>query len=109
MNVQSHPQLFVCIYVKTQSEPLDAREQNRRQLFQAPNETFPNTVWETHGLLTSREILDKLFHWNCEWLTRPNYAISELADTLYANLATLADYKDKVFTKHAVDPLLNKA
>ena len=56
-----------------------------------------------------REILDKLFHWNCEWLTRPNYAISELADTLYANLATLADYKDKVFTKHAVDPLLNKA
>ena len=64
---------------------------------------------KTHGLLTSHEILDKLFHWNCEWLTRPNYAISELADTLYANLATLAEYKDKVFTKHAVDPLLNKA
>ena len=54
-------------------------------------------------------VLDKLFHWNCEWLTRPNYAISELADTLYANLATLAKYKDKVFTRHAVDPLLNKA
>ena len=36
-------------------------------------------------------------------------AISELADTLYANLATLAEYKDKVFTRHAVDPLLNKA
>lgn len=64
---------------------------------------------KTHGLLTSREILDKLYHWNCEWLTRPNYAISELADTIYANLATLADYKDQVFTKHAVDPLLNKA
>ena len=64
---------------------------------------------KTHGLLTSHEILDKLFHWNCEWFTRPNYAISELADTLYANLATLAEYKDKVFTKHAVDPLLNKA
>lgn len=42
-------------------------------------------------------------------MTRPNYAISELADTLYANLATLANYKDKVFTRHAVDPLLNKA
>ena len=35
-------------------------------------------------------------------------AISELADTLYANLATLAEYKDKVFTRHAVDPLLTK-
>ena len=70
---------------------------------------FLTPYGKTHGLLTSREILHKLFHWNCEWLTRPNYAISELADTLYANLATLAEYKDKVFTRHAVDPLLNKA
>jgi len=62
-----------------------------------------------YGVLTSREILDKLFHWNCEWLTRPNYAISELANTLYSNLATLAEYRDKVFTRHAVDTLLNKS
>ena len=31
------------------------------------------------------------------------------SQTLYANLATLAKYKDKVITRHAVDPLLNKA
>ena len=77
--------------------------------FKHQTKHFLTPYGKTHGLLTSREILDKLYHWNCEWLTRPNYAISELADTLYANLATLADYKDKVFTKHAVDPLLNKA
>ena len=77
--------------------------------FKYQKKHFLTAYGKTHGLLTSREILDKLFHWNCEWLTRPNYAISELADTLYANLATLADNKDKVFTKHAVDPLLNKA
>lgn len=35
--------------------------------------------------------------------------ISELADTLYSNLATLAEYRDKVFTRYAVDTLLNKA
>lgn len=64
---------------------------------------------KTHGILTSKEILDKLFHWNCEWLTRPNYVISELADTLYSNLATLAEYRDKVFTRYAIDTLLNKA
>ena len=46
MNVQSDPQLFLCSYVKMQSEPLDAREQNRRQLLQAPNKTFPNAIWE---------------------------------------------------------------
>lgn len=70
---------------------------------------FLTPYGKTHGVLTSREILDKLFFWNCEWLTRPNYAISELADTLYSNLATLAEYRDKVFTRHTVDPLLNKA
>ena len=53
--------------------------------------------------------MDKLFHWNCEWLTRPNYAISELADTLYANMATLAEYRDKVFARQPVDVLINKA
>ena len=77
--------------------------------FKHQTKHFLTPYGKTHGLLTSREILDKLYHWNCKWLTRPNYAISELADTIYANLATLADYKDKVFTKHAVDPLLNKA
>lgn len=77
--------------------------------FKHQTKHFLTPYGKAHGLLTSREILDKLYHWNCEWLTRPNYAISELADTIYANLATLADYKDKVFTKHAVDPLLNKA
>ena len=77
--------------------------------FKHQTKHFLTPYGKTHGLLTPREILDKLYHWNCEWLTRPNYAISELADTIYANLATLADYKDKVFTKHAVDPLLNKA
>lgn len=77
--------------------------------FKHQTKHFLTPYGKTHGLLTSREILDKLYHWNCEWLTRPNYAISELADTISANLATLAEYKDKVFTKHAVDPLLNKA
>ena len=65
---------------------------------------FLTPYGKTHGVLTSREILDKLFFWNCEWLTRPNSAISTLADTLYSNLATLAEYRDKVFTRHAVDP-----
>ena len=59
--------------------------------------------------MTGREILVKLYHLTCEWLTRPNYAISELADTLYTNLATLGKYRDKVFTRHAVDALISKA
>ena len=76
--------------------------------FKHQTKHFMTPYGKSHGLLTSREILDKLFHWNCEWLTRPNYAISELADTIYANVATLAEYRDKVFTRQAVDPLLTK-
>lgn len=59
-------------------------------------------------MLTNREIVNELFSWNCEWLTRPNYTLSELADTLYANIATVSHYKDEVFTKNVVDLLVNK-
>lgn len=62
---------------------------------------------KAHGILTDREILDKLFHWN-EWLTRPNYAISELADTLSSNVATLAEYRDKVFCRQVTDVIIDK-
>ena len=58
--------------------------------------------------MTNREIVNKLFSWNCEWLTRPNYTLSELADTLYANIATVSHYEDEVFTKNVVDLLVNK-
>lgn len=77
--------------------------------FKHSTKHFLTPYGKTHGILTSRKIVDKLFNWNCEWLTRPNYTISELADTLYSNLATLAEYRDKVFTRQPVDTLLNKA
>lgn len=77
--------------------------------FKHATKHFLTLYGKTHGILTSREILDKLFHWNCEWLTRPNYAISELADTLYCNLETLKEYRDKVLTRHVVDTLIKKA
>ena len=51
--------------------------------FKHTTKHFLTPYGKTHGVLTSREILDKLFFWNCEWLTQPNYAISELADTLF--------------------------
>ena len=77
--------------------------------FKHATKHFMTPYGKTHRVMTGREILDKLYHWNCEWLTRPNYAISELADTLYTNLATLGEHRDKVFTRHAVDALISKA
>ena len=51
--------------------------------FKHTTKHFLTPYGKTHGVLTSRQILDNLFQWNCEGLTRPNYAISELADTLF--------------------------
>lgn len=94
---------------RRQQNPWTPETKTGVNYFKHQTKHFLTPYGKTHGLLTSREILDKLFHWNCEWLTRPNYAISELCDTLYSNMATLSDYRDKVFTRHAVDPLLTKA
>ena len=109
INAQSHLQsfLFSCHAEPRISGPLKAKQgwtiSNTRQ-----NTFFRHTERPT-AYSPPEKILDKLFHWNCEWLTRPNYAISELADTLYANMATLAEYRDKVFARQPVDVLINKA
>lgn len=41
-------------------------------------------------------------------MTRPNYATSELADTLSSNVATLAEYRDKVFCQQVTDVIIDK-
>lgn len=63
---------------------------------------------KAYGVLTDREILDKCTLRTCEWLTRPATAISEMANSLYDNLATLKAYEGKVFEKSAVTFLASK-
>ena len=50
------------------------------------------------GVLQNHEVLNKLYACTCEWLTRPAYGISDMADTIYANLSTILKYEDKVFS-----------
>ena len=101
--------LFFAAMSRRSQNPWTPETKTGIKYFKHVTKHFLTPYDKTHGILTSKEILDKLFHWNCEWLTRPNYALSELTDTLYSNLATLAEYRDEVFTRYAVDTLLNKA
>ena len=101
--------LFFAAMSRRSQNPWTPETKTGIKYFKHVTKHFLTPYDKTHGILTSKEILDKLFHWNCEWLTRPNYVISELADTLYSNLATLAEYRDKVFIRDAVDTLLDKA
>ena len=55
--------------------------------------------------LPDEKILCRLFDWNCEWLSRPNIAISEMASTLKENWTNIMAYRGTVFTEEFVDDL----
>jgi len=55
--------------------------------------------------LPDDKILARLKDWNCEWLARPNIAISEMASTLKDNMETILAYRGTVFTEDFVDQL----
>ena len=60
------------------------------------------------GVLPNHEILNKLYAYTGEWLMRPAYGISEMADTIYENLSTILKYEDKVFSKGTCRYLASK-
>ena len=55
--------------------------------------------------LSDDKILCRLFDWNCEWLSRPNIAISEMASMLKENWSNIIAYRGTVFTEEFVDDL----
>ena len=55
--------------------------------------------------LSDDKIICRLFDWNCEWLSRPNTAISEMASTLKENWSNIMAYRGTVFTEDFVDNL----
>ena len=55
--------------------------------------------------LPDDRILSRLFDWNCEWLARPNIAMSEMASTLKDNWSNILAYRGTVFTESFVDDL----
>ena len=57
------------------------------------------------AFLSNDKIICHLFDWNCEWLSRPNIAISEMASTLKENWSNIMAYRGTVFTEDFVDNL----
>ena len=73
------------------------------------NKHFPRSFMLNYGEALSNlpdaKILCRLFDWNCEWLSRPNIAISEMASTLKENWTNIMAYRGTVFTEEFVDDL----
>ncbi len=55
--------------------------------------------------ITDEGVLKRLHDFNCEWMKRPNIAISEMAMMLKDNLKLFKAYRGKVFEKSFVDEL----
>lgn len=66
------------------------------------NKHFPRSFLLNYGEaledLPDDKILARLKHWNCEWLSRPNVAMSEMASTLKDNWEHISRFKRTVFT-----------
>ena len=73
------------------------------------NKHFPRSFLLNYGEalkdLPDDKILARLKTWNCEWLSRPNIAMSEMAATLKDNIDNISRYKGTVFTSSFVDQL----
>ena len=53
--------------------------------------------------LSDDAVLNRLHDWNCEWLTRPNIAMSEMATTLKKNLELIQLHRLMIFTNGFID------
>lgn len=73
------------------------------------NKHFPRSFLLNYGEalqdLPDDKILARLKHWNCEWLSRPNIAMSEMAATLKDNWDQISRFKGTVFTTSFVNQL----
>ena len=73
------------------------------------NKHFPSSFTLNYGEalpnLSDDKIIRRLFNWYCEWLSRPNIAISEMASTLKENWSNIMAYRGTVFTEDFVDHL----
>ena len=67
--------------------------------------SFPLNYGEALQDLPDDKILARLKNWNCEWLSRPNIAMSEMAATLKDNWEQISRFKGTVFTTSFVNQL----
>ena len=73
------------------------------------NKHFPRSFMLNYGEalanLSDEKIISRLHNWNCEWLSRPNIAMSKMASTLKDNWTNIMAYRGTVFTQDFVDDL----
>lgn len=74
------------------------------------NKHFPRSFLLNYGPaiqdISKEGVLNRLHEWNCEWLKRPNIAMSEMAMTVKDNLPLLCQFSGSVFQEQFVEDLV---
>jgi len=74
------------------------------------NKHFPRSFLLNYGAtiqdINDEAVLKRLHDFNCEWLQRPNIAISEIAQTLHENIPLLRQDTSGVLSPEFVQDLL---
>ncbi|KAJ7358973.1 hypothetical protein OS493_019878 [Desmophyllum pertusum] len=65
--------------------------------------SFISPYGQALGIMTDEKIINRLQFFTCEWLNRPDYAISEFSETMVKNMAVLEKYKGKIIPDKVVD------
>ena len=72
---------------------------------------FPHTFLKAYGRVYPVQTTQKFLYFlkltNCEWLQRPDIAISEMAETITENLTVLEHYRDDLIDSAYLDKLRN--
>lgn len=74
------------------------------------NKHFPRSFLLNYGAaiqdISEEGVLNRLHDWNCEWLKRPNIAMSEMAMTVKDNLPLLRQFSGSIFNEQFVEDLV---
>ena len=74
------------------------------------NKHFPRSFLLNYGPaiqdISEDDVLKRLYKWNCEWLKRPNIAMSEMAMTVKDNLPLIRQFNRSILSPRVVEDLV---
>ena len=99
------PPLMILLFIGMSQSSKNSRSTPKPYYNKHFLRSFKLNYGEAFANQSNDKILCRLHDWNCEWLSRPNIAISEMASTLKDNWTHIMAYRRTVFAESFVHDL----
>ena len=83
----------------------ETRKTDSRSMVATSCTKFCHTYGESRNVLPPASVIKGLQPFTCEWLTRPEVAMSGLGDTIISSIHTIADQADNILTPEFVQKI----